>query len=123
MAMFYVFILHSLLFTFHFSLFVLHSSFFILHSYLVRLHQSVHYGIDGKARDGAYAEFLDDVLPVADDRCQTDVKLVGYLLIYISAHDKCKHLHFAWRQAEVVTSLFVDMWRVGMVLVPSFVQL
>ena len=49
--------------------------------YFVNVYMAVEDGIDGKARKRFDAGLLLDVLAVGDDRCQTDVQFVGYLLV------------------------------------------
>ena len=49
--------------------------------YFVDVNVAVKDGIDGKARKRFDAGLLLDVLAVGDDRSETDVQFVGYLLV------------------------------------------
>ena len=69
----------------------------------------------------AYAEFLGEVFSMADDRGEAYVQPVGYLLVDEAAYDEYQHLHFAWRQAEVVPLLPIGHG-VGVLLVSSLVE-
>ena len=64
----------------------------------VNLDVPVHYGINGECRDRFYAEFLGDVLPVADDGRGADIEPFGNLLVYQSPHEQLQALYFAGRE-------------------------
>ena len=51
---------------------------------LIDVHIAVHDGIDGKGTDASHAEFVDNILAVADDCGETDVELVGYFLVDVA---------------------------------------
>ena len=62
---------------------------------LVDIYIPVHDGIDSQGGDALHAELLHDVLAMGDDRGQTNVQLVGNLLVDITLHDERQHFYLA----------------------------
>ena len=48
----------------------------------------VEQGVKGETGDCLDAQFVGDILPMGDDRCQPNIQFVGNLLIDISLNDE-----------------------------------
>lgn len=63
-------------------------------SNVVDVHESTRNGVDGKRRYAFESEFIHNILAVRYYCGKTDVKAVGYFLIYISSYYERHYFDF-----------------------------